>query len=463
MPVFYQSPGVYVEEVPSAVRPIAGVGTSTAAFVGVFEADSVVPYQCLVVNEVVGVGTGSKASFELRNSPVRTDTDTFTVKVNGSVVNSVTLTNEANRTSKVNFTSSAPPSGQTVLVSYQVMAVSIVNEAVGTGTGQLTSFDLAAYPALTDRPFVVKVNGTVTSTAWLTNDETNKKAKVNFLTSPGTAPVTVEYLTTDSQFLDETVTGPNFTLAHYPVRTETGTFTVKVNGNPSANATLQNDDTAKTAKVVFSPAPTGSPTIKVDYQTRAASFTETAASPDFNIRYPAVTGTKPYTVRVEGVQDAGAVIVNDETNKKAKVVFSAAPPKDKVISADYSSSAAPVAKPRTVVACASFGDFKRAFGDFSTDPDQRKLAHAVYGFFNNGGTRCYVVRAKNETDLESVLDKLDAIDDVALVAAPGITAARNSLVTHCRVRTGDRFALLESDQDATGSGLSNLKVPFFSD
>ena len=31
----YLSPGVYVEEVPSAIRPIAGVGTSTAGFVGV--------------------------------------------------------------------------------------------------------------------------------------------------------------------------------------------------------------------------------------------------------------------------------------------------------------------------------------------------------------------------------------------------------------------------------------------
>src|SRR6266571_1857341 len=31
----YKSPGVYVEEVPSAVRPIAGVGTSTAGFIGV--------------------------------------------------------------------------------------------------------------------------------------------------------------------------------------------------------------------------------------------------------------------------------------------------------------------------------------------------------------------------------------------------------------------------------------------
>ena len=31
----YFAPGVYVEEVPSAQQPIAGVGTSTAAFIGI--------------------------------------------------------------------------------------------------------------------------------------------------------------------------------------------------------------------------------------------------------------------------------------------------------------------------------------------------------------------------------------------------------------------------------------------
>src|SRR5689334_20033457 len=31
----YLSPGVYVEEVPSVIKPIAGVSTSTAAFLGV--------------------------------------------------------------------------------------------------------------------------------------------------------------------------------------------------------------------------------------------------------------------------------------------------------------------------------------------------------------------------------------------------------------------------------------------
>ena len=33
----YAAPGVYVEEVPSGVKPIAGVGTSTAGFAGLAE------------------------------------------------------------------------------------------------------------------------------------------------------------------------------------------------------------------------------------------------------------------------------------------------------------------------------------------------------------------------------------------------------------------------------------------
>ena len=33
----YLSPGVYVEEVSSGIRPIEGVGTSTGAFIGIAE------------------------------------------------------------------------------------------------------------------------------------------------------------------------------------------------------------------------------------------------------------------------------------------------------------------------------------------------------------------------------------------------------------------------------------------
>jgi len=80
--------------------------------------------------------------------------------------------------------------------------------------------------------------------------------------------------------------------------------------------------------------------------------------------------------------------------------------------------------------CTNFGEFKKFFGDFSTDEGQNILAHAVYGFFKNGGSRCYVVRVKSEKDLAkfndstaitNVLDKFAAIDEIAIVAAPGIT------------------------------------------
>ncbi len=36
----YTAPGVYVEEVPSAIKPIAGVGTSTGGFIGISDAIS---------------------------------------------------------------------------------------------------------------------------------------------------------------------------------------------------------------------------------------------------------------------------------------------------------------------------------------------------------------------------------------------------------------------------------------
>ena len=39
----YLSPGVYVEEIPSGIQPIAGVGTSTAGFIGVIPEGTTVP------------------------------------------------------------------------------------------------------------------------------------------------------------------------------------------------------------------------------------------------------------------------------------------------------------------------------------------------------------------------------------------------------------------------------------
>jgi phage tail sheath protein FI len=98
--------------------------------------------------------------------------------------------------------------------------------------------------------------------------------------------------------------------------------------------------------------------------------------------------------------------------------------------------------------CTNFTDFKKFFGDFSTDPGQNTLAHAVYGFFNNGGSRCFVVRAAQQGDItSSFLEKtFEPIDEISLVAAPGITddSVRSAIDIHCRQKTQDRFALFDS-------------------
>jgi uncharacterized protein len=100
--------------------------------------------------------------------------------------------------------------------------------------------------------------------------------------------------------------------------------------------------------------------------------------------------------------------------------------------------------------CTNFSDFKRFFGDFSTDAGQNTLAHAVYGFFNNGGTRCYVVRVVGESDITAnfLQQTFEAIDEIAIVAAPGVIddAVRDAIVTHCAEATQDRFAILDSPE-----------------
>src|SRR6185369_90150 len=95
----------------------------------------------------------------------------------------------------------------------------------------------------------------------------------------------------------------------------------------------------------------------------------------------------------------------------------------------------------------SWENFKNRFGDIQTG--NRILAHAVYGFFNNGGTRCWVVRLAT-VDAGGVKDALAhfaTIDEIALVAVPGATdlAIQNAITDHCK-NTVDRFAILDGHE-----------------
>jgi hypothetical protein len=111
----------------------------------------------------------------------------------------------------------------------------------------------------------------------------------------------------------------------------------------------------------------------------------------------------------------------------------------------------------------SWTEFTQKFGDFQdanqdANQYQQYLAHAVYGFFNNGGTRCWVTRIGAAGDLERALQQFESIDEIAIVAAPlppdvgasALHTAQAALVTHCE-QMEDRVAILDSSCDITGN------------
>jgi Bacteriophage tail sheath protein len=79
------------------------------------------------------------------------------------------------------------------------------------------------------------------------------------------------------------------------------------------------------------------------------------------------------------------------------------------------------------------------------------LSHAVFGFFENGGTRCCVVNVGSEGRLtgdgrtRQGLELLETFEDIAIVAAPGYADASSydALLSHCE-KLRDRVAILDS-------------------
>ena len=144
--------------------------------------------------------------------------------------------------------------------------------------------------------------------------------------------------------------------------------------------------------------------------------------------------------------------------------------------------------------------YVKTFGDFT---QSTFLSHAVYGFFNNGGSRCYVVNVGapanldlSPADTKAAAEKaasvkadgspttgtkvdndaryigkdngpgartglkcFEEIDEISLVAAPGIISAavQDALLTHCENRK-DRFAILDSPEVVQG-GVDKLPRP----
>ena len=114
-------------------------------------------------------------------------------------------------------------------------------------------------------------------------------------------------------------------------------------------------------------------------------------------------------------------------------------------------AAGDVGKPKKFTNWKEFSQFIKGTGATDTTPIyttvNRTLALAVFGFFNNGGTACYVVpiaAGGMGGALTSPLETLEPIDEVAIVAAPGAEAVarKGELLDHC-FKMEDRVAVLD--------------------
>lgn len=106
----------------------------------------------------------------------------------------------------------------------------------------------------------------------------------------------------------------------------------------------------------------------------------------------------------------------------------------------------------TPVAITSWSRFLREYAPEGTT--STPLSTAVYGFFQNGGRRCYIVNTGTSESIAGSgrerggLAALEYIDDVSIVAAPGRTdaASYDALLEHCE-QMRDRVAVLDAPRE----------------
>ena len=129
-----------------------------------------------------------------------------------------------------------------------------------------------------------------------------------------------------------------------------------------------------------------------------------------------------------------------------------------------------VAAAKTPVFLTGWEQFKNQFGDFTQADNagtvvvnnNNTLANAVYGFFNNGGTACWVIRVATSADPDMVnpalnlLVKFEALEDIAIVAIPGAASAvqQDALIDHCE-KMQNRTCILDG-QENSGAGANTV-------
>jgi phage tail sheath protein FI len=121
----------------------------------------------------------------------------------------------------------------------------------------------------------------------------------------------------------------------------------------------------------------------------------------------------------------------------------------------------------------SWGQYVDKFGRYTIETPY--LSSAVHGFFQNGGSRCFIVKvasgqSEDETNSNIIgtdsgnpgtrtgLQSFIEIDAVNIICAPGITdnAVQKALIIHCE-NMQDRFCILDAPEDANMTAIQAHK------
>jgi len=100
----------------------------------------------------------------------------------------------------------------------------------------------------------------------------------------------------------------------------------------------------------------------------------------------------------------------------------------------------------------NWSQFVREYASKSTT--STPLSHSVFGFFMNGGQRCYVVNVGADGSLagdksgRKGIKLFEQVDEIAIVAAPGYAdaASYEEVLSHCE-SLKDRVAILDAPQE----------------
>jgi phage tail sheath protein FI len=208
-------------------------------------------------------------------------------------------------------------------------------------------------------------------------------------------------------------------------------------------------------KVTLKTAPGKDAKVAISYKVAGVDKEDPTAAAAQQVEFSIKETPDDSTVKVTVTTTNTATIDNDD--KKGQVKFADQLPVGSTFKVRYQVAATPAAgstpsAPEGVpILCTHFTEFKQQFGNFDgTATPANYLRHAVFGYFNNGGSRCYVTWVSKNKKIDDALDALATIDEIALVAAPGY-AGGDELATHCAKNEGIyyRFAILDGPSTVT--------------